>query len=179
MGALLTKELRKPAAQRDEELVHKLRVHHRQLELKNAEVGGPARQRRRLPHFAMAQQASLLGLDVHTYFSNILPTAAPQASLRKYKQGAVCFDRSTRQCCGAAQWVAQRVAASYRAAADFYEQTTQQVGLSAAEAVSCQPGAACSCLAACTTLLLNPSIPAPLCFTASPSLPCPVLGAVD
>ncbi|KAI7838444.1 hypothetical protein COHA_007707 [Chlorella ohadii] len=95
VGALLTKELRKPAAQRDEELVHKLRVHHRQLELKNAE-----------------------------------------ASLRKYKQGAVCFDRSTRQCCGAAQWVAQRVAASYRAAADFYEQTTQQwtEELAAAEA---------------------------------------------
>ncbi len=38
-GALLNKELRKPEGQRDEELVHRLRVEYRSLQLKNVQVG--------------------------------------------------------------------------------------------------------------------------------------------
>ena len=39
-GALLDKELDKPAGQRDEELVWKLRIDYRTIQLKNAQVGG-------------------------------------------------------------------------------------------------------------------------------------------
>ena len=61
-----------------------------------------------------------------------------QAALSRYKISAQSWDCSTRQCCGAAQWVAQRTAASFHALAAFYEQVTQQVGV----------GATCSRLAA-------------------------------
>ncbi|PRW51170.1 E3 ubiquitin- ligase RNF213-like [Chlorella sorokiniana] len=95
VSALLDKELRKPAGQRDEELVHKLRVERRKLGLANA-----------------------------------------QASRRVNKYGAYAWDRHTRTCCGAAQWATQRIAASYHALADFYEQVVQQMAedLAAAEA---------------------------------------------
>ena len=39
-GALLSKELRKPAAQQDAELVHTLRVKYRRKQLANLQVGG-------------------------------------------------------------------------------------------------------------------------------------------
>ena len=47
-GARLNKELCKPAGQRDEELVHKLRVEFRTLALANAQVGAAAAVGRRL-----------------------------------------------------------------------------------------------------------------------------------
>ncbi|PRW51065.1 hypothetical protein C2E21_5492 [Chlorella sorokiniana] len=95
VSALLGKELRKPAGQRDEELVHKLYVETCTLGLANA-----------------------------------------QAKRHKYKYGALAWDRHTRMCCGAAQWATQRIAASYHALADFYEQVVQQrvEDLAAAEA---------------------------------------------
>jgi hypothetical protein len=95
LGALLDKELRKPVGQRDEELVHELRLETRKLALKNA-----------------------------------------QAARVKYKYRATGWDLDTRQCCAAAQWAKQRIAASYRAQAAFYEQVVQQreEDLAAAEA---------------------------------------------
>jgi hypothetical protein len=95
LGALLDKELRKPVGQRDEELVHELRLETRKLALKNA-----------------------------------------QALRNTYKYGAIGWDLDTRQCCAAAQWAKQRIAASHRALAAFYEQVVQQreEDLAAAEA---------------------------------------------
>ena len=52
-----------------------------------------------------------------------------QALRRKYKWGAFGWERTTCKCCGAAQWATQRIAASYHALEDFYEQVTQQVGI--------------------------------------------------
>lgn len=39
LGALLEKEFMKPPGQRDEELIHRLRVHHARTQLGNAKVG--------------------------------------------------------------------------------------------------------------------------------------------
>ena len=52
-----------------------------------------------------------------------------QAWRGHYKYNAWGWDRTTRKCCGAAQWATQRIAASYRTLADFYEQVAQQVGI--------------------------------------------------
>jgi hypothetical protein len=59
-----------------------------------------------------------------------------QALKHKYKCSAACWDRDPRQCCGAARWATQRIAESYRALSDFYEQVAQQMAedLAAAEA---------------------------------------------
>jgi hypothetical protein len=40
LGALLSKELRKPPAQQDAELMHTLRVKYRKKQLANLQVGG-------------------------------------------------------------------------------------------------------------------------------------------
>ena len=92
-----------------------------------------------------------------------------QAWRRNYKYNAWGWDRTTRQCCGAAQWATQRIAASYRALADFYEQVAQQVGIGST-------GVLLRLL--CVHALpppggLHPCLVAPLATT--PALPCPVL----
>ena len=49
-GALLNKELDKPAGQRDEELVWKLRIDYRTIKLKNTQVGGGRAAAARIGH---------------------------------------------------------------------------------------------------------------------------------
>ena len=59
-----------------------------------------------------------------------------QALWRTYEYGGVCWDHENRRCCGAAQWATQRIAASHHALAAFYEQVTQQVGVSGGGALA-------------------------------------------
>ena len=68
-----------------------------------------------------------LALDLHAPLQPA-HSRGTQAKLRQFKNGAARFEASTRQGCAAAQWAAQRVAASYRAMADFKEQEIVQVG---------------------------------------------------
>ncbi|PRW56979.1 hypothetical protein C2E21_4339 [Chlorella sorokiniana] len=52
--------------------------------------------------------------------------ANAQALRAAYKHSAADWDRDPRQCCGAAQWATQRIATSFRALADFYNQVALQ-----------------------------------------------------
>ena len=95
-------------------------------------------------------QGSLVSSDVLRRTCTCRPAHCMQAARRTYEYDAWCWDGTTLQCCGAAPWVTQRIAASNRALADFYEQVTQQVGIwrrgsAGAAAVIAQPA---SCLAA-------------------------------
>lgn len=98
--------------------------------------------------------------------------AGPAARVWLGQFRAASFEASTRQCCAAAQWVAQRLAASYRARADFKEQDIVQVGGSAgAEAAR---GCAAS-RARCAASPALPPQPLPCCCLVSPSLTRPAL----
>ena len=176
LGALLDQELRKPAGQRDEELVHKLRVDYRTLQLQNAQVGGPpaASAAAAAPDAPQRQEDAQAAGKLCTIAARA-PFRALQAKVRKYTHSAACFEHSTRQCCIAAGWAAQRVAASYRALTDYYEQVVQQVGgiggaaalarlrlgLPAPDWLPEAPASPLVLAAACTALLLSLSTPAP------------------
>ena len=174
VSALLHKELRKPAGQGDAELVHKLSVERYTLGLANAQVGTAAAAaglRRGCSDRHPCAQGSLVSSDV-VYQS--VPATCPlrmQASRRKYKYAALGWDRTTRTCCGGAQWATQRIAASYHALEDFYEQVAQQVGIGSTGAVLR--------LLRLRDLLplsrLNHCLAAQ--SAATPALPCPVLPA--
>ena len=90
-------------------------------------------------------RAGFLGLIRQIVFKLHLPPFPlhMQASMRKYKYAALGWDRTTRKCCGAAHWATQRIAASYHALEDFYEQVAQQVGIGGT-------GACCGCCACAT-----------------------------
>lgn len=65
-GALLSKELRKPAGQRDEELVHALRVKYRSIQLRNLQVRRPPPRPPPLQAAGGAARSSLQQLLSHT-----------------------------------------------------------------------------------------------------------------
>ena len=71
-------------------------------------------------------QLEQLALDPHAPL-HPAHSRGTQAKLHEFKDGDASFEASTRQCCAAAPWAAQRVAASYRAMADFKEQEIVQV----------------------------------------------------
>ena len=145
MGALVRKEHSKPPGQRDEELVHTLRVRFFKLQLANAKASfvcdASLRRRRRRrrcrrslppPEAAMGLCASLSGIAGHASPRlNACSWCVPplQARAAKYANYAVgyAWPAPWQQCCAAAAWVRQRAAASYRALHDFYSQIIQQV----------------------------------------------------
>ena len=77
----------------------------------------------RIAHAGCSRMRPLqpLALDPHAPL-HPAHSRVTQAKLHQFQDGAARFEASTRQCCAAAQWAAQRVAASYRAMADFKEQ---------------------------------------------------------
>ena len=185
-GALLDKELNKPAGQRDEELLWKLRIDFRTIQLKNKQVGGGWRRRRALARRSLLcswvislrimhairsrlRQLQQLALDPHAPLQPA-DSCVTQAELSQFKRIAAAWDSSTRQCCAAAQWAAQRVAASWRALADFKEQEIVQV------APVLKHGRCCpASRARCAASPALPPEPLPCCCLVSPSLPRPSL----
>ena len=116
-------------------------------------------------------QLQQLALDPHAPL-HPAHSRVTQAQLHEFRFGAASCEASTRQCCAAAQWVAQRLAASYRARADFKEQDIVQVGGSAGAE------AARGCAASRARCAASPALPPqalPCCCLVSPSLPRPAL----
>ena len=95
-----------------------------------------------------------------------------QALRHRYKYAALGWDRTTRTCCGGAQWATQRIATSYRTLEDFYEQVTQMVRIG-----STGPLLRLLCLRDLLPLgRLKHCLAAPL--AATPALPCPALSCL-
>ena len=176
--ALLNKELRKPAGQRDEELVHKLRVETLKRGLENAKVSGGD------GWWRPGCGSMLVGpCFIRCIAPNLHLPPCPlhmQATRLAYKCGVWSWDRTTRQCCGAAPWATQRIAASYRALADFYEQVTQQVGnwrrgSAGAAVVSARPA---SCLAGSSAQVAAQPAATPACQPAAQPAAAPACPAL-
>ena len=129
-SALLDKELRKPRALRDDELVRELRVDYGTHQLRNLQVrpagasvrgggGGPVE----------AAEAAASQHPVAHRISQLVPELCLQARVSNLAFSARSFEEPiARECCAAAAWVWLRMAASMRAQHDYYCQRIEQVG---------------------------------------------------
>ena len=147
VGALLDKEACKPAGQRDDELLYRLKVEYRKRQLATSQVswqqaaggrgcvgrlGGSASS---VPSVASTGCAALaVRCPAHTVplrAASRVPTYVPalQYQATIFNQNAYVYNLPTyHQCCAAQCWVRQRAAASYRALHDYFSQHIQQVG---------------------------------------------------
>jgi hypothetical protein len=139
VGALLDQELRKRPGQRDEELVHTLRVKYCTMQLRNVQVWGCATGRGPAaaaagcrswggpPPEAAGRRWAAATCTVHLTPETLHSTAL-QMRADTFAYTSNCLEEPVaHECCAAAGWARQRLAASYRALHDYYCQNIQQV----------------------------------------------------
>ena len=141
-GGQLRKELDKPPGQQDEELVHRLRLRYRTHQMRNVRVrrgprglagavGGGSAGAVRSRHVKQqgVRHTSDLQRPACCFTTECLHNPAVQAIAHSFGTNAASFEQpADRACCAAVGWVRQRVAASYRALADYHWQWIRQVG---------------------------------------------------